>query len=174
MGLHGPGWLYVLGITPRGDLPLWTPRARATDLGQGPNLRHGDRAGSLRATDPRAREKTRGQKMKKCRCAKKTRLYIVIQGSSSGRVRREIPGVTQVDQKGHERKTAVVTAYLCWRKHGIYLSWGINSDKTREQLFREQPKIKIVLVRNTRNRKRRPLRLLWILVLRNMITVLCG
>ena len=33
-------------------------------------------------------------------------------------MRREIPGVTQVDEKGHEGNTAVVTAYLCWRKHG--------------------------------------------------------
>ena len=30
----------------------------------------------------------------------------------------EIPGVTQVDEKGHEGNTAVVTAYLGWRKHG--------------------------------------------------------
>ena len=29
---------------------------------------------------------------------------------------REIPGVTQVDEKGHEGNTAVVTANLCWRK----------------------------------------------------------
>ena len=41
VGLHGPGWLYVFGIPPWGDLPLWTSRARATDLGQGPNLRTG-------------------------------------------------------------------------------------------------------------------------------------
>ena len=41
VGLLGPGWLYVLGIPPRADLPLWTPRARAADLGQGPNLRKG-------------------------------------------------------------------------------------------------------------------------------------
>ena len=77
VGLHGPGWLYVLGITPRGDLPLWTPRARVTDLGQGPNLRRGVRAGSLRATEPRTREKTRARKRKKCRSAKTTHLYIV-------------------------------------------------------------------------------------------------
>ena len=44
VGLYGPEWLYVLGITPRGDLPLWTPRVRATDLGQGPTLRRGVRA----------------------------------------------------------------------------------------------------------------------------------
>ena len=30
---------------------------------------------------------------------------------SSGCVRLEIPGVTQVDEKGHEGNTAVVTAY---------------------------------------------------------------
>ena len=41
VGLHGPGWLYVLRILPRGDVPLSTPRARATDLGRGPNLRMG-------------------------------------------------------------------------------------------------------------------------------------
>ena len=39
LGLHAPGWLYVLGIPPRADHALWTPRERATDLGQGPNLR---------------------------------------------------------------------------------------------------------------------------------------
>ena len=48
--------------------------------------------------------------------------YVHIQGSPSGFVRREIPGVTQVDEKGHEGSTAVVTAYSCWRKHGIYIS----------------------------------------------------
>ena len=37
-------------------------------------------------------------------------------------VRREIPGVTQVDEKGHEGNTAVVTAYIYWTKNGIYLS----------------------------------------------------
>ena len=46
----------------------------------------------------------------------------IIHGSPSGCVGREIPGVTQVDEKGHEGNTAVVTAYVCWRKHGIYLS----------------------------------------------------
>ena len=42
----------------------------------------------------------------------KTR-QIYIQGFPSGCVRREIPGVTQVDEKGHEGNTAVVTAYIC-------------------------------------------------------------
>ena len=41
VGLHGPGWLNVLGMPPRADVPLSTPRARATDLGRGPNLRMG-------------------------------------------------------------------------------------------------------------------------------------
>ena len=53
---------------------------------------------------------------------------IYIQGSPSGCVRSEFPGVTQVDENGHKGNTSVVTAYICWRKHGIYLSWGINSD----------------------------------------------
>ena len=45
-----------------------------------------------------------------------------MQGSPLGCVRREISEVTHVDEKGHERKTAVVTAYICWRIHGIYIS----------------------------------------------------
>ena len=35
------------------------------DLGQGPNQRRGIRGGSLRATEPRPRETTRGRKRKK-------------------------------------------------------------------------------------------------------------
>ena len=42
---------------------------------------------------------------------KKTHFYVVIEGSPSGCVWREIPGVTQVNEKGHEGNTAVVTAY---------------------------------------------------------------
>ena len=58
VGLHAPGWLYVLRMPPRGYLPIFpTPRARATELGQGPNLRRGFRAGSPHAPEPRAREK---------------------------------------------------------------------------------------------------------------------
>ena len=41
VGLHGPGWFYVLGMPRRADVPLSTPTARATDLGRGPNLRMG-------------------------------------------------------------------------------------------------------------------------------------
>ena len=57
-----------------------------------------------------------------------TRTYI--QGSPSGCVRREIPGVTQVDENGHEGNTAVVTAYcLCWRKGGqISSRTGVPAD----------------------------------------------
>ena len=53
MGLHGPGWLYVLGMPTRADVPLSTPRARATDLDRVPNLRMGSgRAPCI----PRSRE----------------------------------------------------------------------------------------------------------------------
>ena len=41
VGLHGPERLYVLEVPPRADVPLSTPRTRATDLGRGPNLRMG-------------------------------------------------------------------------------------------------------------------------------------
>ena len=64
--------------------------------------------------DPRPEEK-------KCPSAKKTHLCIATQGSPLGCVPREIPRVTQVDEKGHEGNTAGVTAYIiCWRKHGMY------------------------------------------------------
>ena len=53
---------------------------------------------------------------KKCRKAKKTHVYIVIQGSLLGCVLREFSGVTQVEQ-GQEGNTAVAAAYLCWVKH---------------------------------------------------------
>ena len=42
----------------------------------GPKLAYWVRAGSLCATEPIARGKTRGQKRKECRRVKKTRLYI--------------------------------------------------------------------------------------------------
>ena len=42
----------------------------------GPKLACGVRTGSLRATEPRARGKTRGRKRKRCRRAKKTHIYI--------------------------------------------------------------------------------------------------
>ena len=52
-------------------------------------------------------------------------IYIVLrstryiwQSSSLGCVLRRIPGVMQVDLKGHEGNKAVATAYLCWRKRG--------------------------------------------------------
>ena len=115
VGLHGPGWLYVLRIPPRRDLPLQTHRACSMDFGQGPNLRTGSGRGpacSLPATEPRARGKTHGRKRTKFRSAKNMHLCIVIQVSPSGCVRIEIPRVTQVNEKGHEGNTAVVTAYF--------------------------------------------------------------
>ena len=78
IGLQGPGWLYMLGIPPRADVPLWTPRARATDLGQGPNLR----AGSGRAPCvPRSREHEKrpaAGREKNAKVPEKHNLYIVI------------------------------------------------------------------------------------------------
>ena len=76
MGLHGPRWLYVLGILPWGDVPLWTPRARATNLGRGPNLS----MGSGRAPRvPRSREhelRPPAKREKNVEGSKKEHLYI--------------------------------------------------------------------------------------------------
>ena len=78
VSLHAPGWLYVLGIPPRADLPLSTPRERATDLGQGPNLR----AGSERAPCvPRNREHEKrpaAGRAKNAEGPKKLCLYVYI------------------------------------------------------------------------------------------------
>ena len=38
VGLQAAGWLHVLGMPLGGDLRLWMPGARGTDLGQRPNL----------------------------------------------------------------------------------------------------------------------------------------
>ena len=43
VGLHVPGWFYVLGMPRRADVPLSIPTARDTDLGRGPHLRQGSR-----------------------------------------------------------------------------------------------------------------------------------
>ena len=114
-GLQGPGWLYVLGI-PWG-LATLNPQSTCPRPRPGPKRARGVLAGSLSATVSRARETTHGRERKKCRSAKKTRLYIVIQVSPLGCVWREFPGVRQVE-KGHAGNTAVATAYLCWVKHG--------------------------------------------------------
>ena len=53
VGMHEPGWLYVLGVPPRAGLPPPIPRARATDLGRGPNLGIGCRRAPC---VPRSRE----------------------------------------------------------------------------------------------------------------------
>ena len=48
---------------------------------------------------------------KTTRRSKKTRFFFIIHCSFSGCVRREIPGVTQVDEKGHEGNTAVAKTF---------------------------------------------------------------
>ena len=91
VGLHGPGWLYVLGMLPRGYLPLWTPRARATDVGQSLVFRGVPcvpRSRELEKRPAAGREKNTVSW-----CTTKTHVYIVIQGA-------------------HEGNPAVVTAYL--------------------------------------------------------------
>ena len=76
VGLQGPGWLYVLGIPPRGDLPFWIPLARVSDLGQGPNLRA---VSGWAPCVPRSREHEKrpaAGRETKCRYTKKTHLYM--------------------------------------------------------------------------------------------------
>ena len=104
----GPGWLYVLGIPPRADLSLWTPGARATDLGQGPNMRKGpERAACV----PRSREHDERSAAREKEIPKGQQTHLYIYRVPLQDVWREIPEVTQVEEKGHEGSTAVVTAY---------------------------------------------------------------
>ena len=70
VGFQGPGWLYMLRMPSRGDVGLWTPGGRITDLSQGLNLLRGPgglpvcRGGESTGNHPQPAEKTRpkGQK----------------------------------------------------------------------------------------------------------------
>ena len=62
--------LRARNASPRGRATL-NPQSTCHGPRPGPNLAHGVRAGSLRATERRAQEKTRGRKRRKCRRAKK-------------------------------------------------------------------------------------------------------
>ena len=67
VGLHVPGWLYVLGIPPHGYLPDFgslNPHSTC-DLGRGQHLSRGVRASSLRTPGPRTRETTPRPKEKR-------------------------------------------------------------------------------------------------------------
>ena len=118
VGLHVPGWLNVLGrlpvVTCDFEPPEHAPRTSAgahtcaVVFGWAPGVWS------------REHEKRPAARREK-NIAKNVHLVhtVVITGSPSGWLRLEIPGVTQVDEKGHEGNTAVVTAHLfCWRKHG--------------------------------------------------------
>ena len=87
VGLQGPGWLCVLGIPPRADVPLSTPAARATDNGQRSKLRLGsDRAPCV--PQSREHEERPGAGREKNSEGPKNdfHIYICLQGSPSGRV----------------------------------------------------------------------------------------
>ena len=126
VGLHGPGWLYVIGLPPRADLPLWTPRARATDLGQGPNLSKGSgrtpcvqRSWEHEGRPAAGREKNANRSNK--------HIYISVYQAALRDV-RNVKSRGWRKLKRDKKVTAIVTACICWRKHGIYLLWGLISD----------------------------------------------
>ena len=70
---------------PRGRATL-NPQSTCHGPRSGPKLACGVRAGSLSATEPRARGKTRGRKRKKGEGPKK-HVYICVQGPPSGCVK---------------------------------------------------------------------------------------
>ena len=79
-GFHGPRSLSVVGNGSRSYLPLFAtlnPRARATDLGQGPHLHRSVHAGLLRAPQPRARERPAGGRAKNSHVQKKSTRYVI-------------------------------------------------------------------------------------------------
>ena len=119
-------WMALRARNPSpSGLATLNPQSTCHGPRPGPKLACGVRAGSLRATEPRARGKTLGRKRKRCR----RDIYIYVQRSSSVCVWRDIPGVTQVDEKGHEGSTAVVTAY------NIYIGWNMVKETTRQEEF---------------------------------------
>ena len=75
--MHGLGWLYLLGMPPPGYLPdsaTLNPQSTCHGPRPGHTLTPIAHAGLLRAPQPRAREKTRGRKNKKCRCPNKSHI----------------------------------------------------------------------------------------------------
>ena len=94
VGLHGPRWLYVLVMPPRGVRASFNPQSTCHGPWPGPKLAYWVRVGSLCATESRARGKTRDRKRKKYRWVKTTHLYFVVCASSMQQV---------ADQKESER-----------------------------------------------------------------------
>ena len=87
VGLHGSGWLYVLGMPPRGYFPDFAtlkPQSTRHGARPRPKLAPWFEACSLPAPQPRAREKTRGRRSKNADVQKGLISYMVIQGSPSG------------------------------------------------------------------------------------------
>ena len=78
-------------------------------------------------------------------------------------------GVTQVEGKGHEGNKGVVTAYICWKKHGPYLSWGINNKNrlNARTIVWGTTQDNLCACPLHPKRKRRPSKLLLKIVLRN-------
>ena len=115
MYVRGFAWAWMAlrarNTSPSGRASL-NPQSTCHGPRPEPKLLYGVRAGSLCATEPRARGKTRGRERKKCRRVKKTRFYICIQGSPSRGVWREIPGVMLVDENGHEGNSSSHSLFL--------------------------------------------------------------
>ena len=79
VGRFAWAWMTLRGRNPSPTgLATLNPQSTCHGRRRGRKLARGVLAGSLLATEPRAREKTRGRKRKKCRRAQKAHLYIVI------------------------------------------------------------------------------------------------
>ena len=77
-------WMALRARNPSpSGLATLNPQSTCHGPRPGPKLAYGVRAGSLHATEPRARGKTRGRKRKKRPTAKTTHFYIHVQGSPS-------------------------------------------------------------------------------------------
>ena len=92
------------------------PQSTCHEPRPGPKLACGVRAGSLRATEPRARGKTRGRKRKKCRWAKKTHLYMYVYFPPSFTIFALLfspPPSRNSDQGSHSRLSSPLPATVC-------------------------------------------------------------
>ena len=81
VGLHGPGWLYVLGMPPRGYLPIFAtlnPQSTCHGPRPGPTLAPWCSGGLPACSGAEStRKDPRPEEKKMSMCKRKTHLYIV-------------------------------------------------------------------------------------------------
>ena len=121
VGLHGFAWVWM-ALRARNASPWLVATLNPQSTCHGPRpgrtLAPWCSCGLPACPGAESTRKTRGRNKKKCLCAKKNTFIHKWYKVPLRGVWREITGVAQADEKGHEGNTAVATAYLCLSKHG--------------------------------------------------------